>query len=128
MIKKFIIALLIFLAIDALWLGFIAKNLYKKELGSIMKNNVDFLTAGLTYFVLVIGIIFFVLPKAGDSVLLALLWGGLLGLVVYGVYDLTNLAVINNYSLKIALIDWVWGIFICGTTSYLTVLVTNLIR
>ena len=128
MIKKFIIALLIFLAIDALWLGFIAKNLYKKELGSIMKNNVDFLTAGLTYFVLVIGIILFVLPKAGDSVLLALLWGGLLGLVVYGVYDLTNLAVINNYSLKIALIDWVWGIFICGTTSYLTVLVTNLIR
>ena len=40
-----------------------------------------------------------------DSVLQAMALGAALGLVAYGTYDLTNLAVLNGYSLRIALID-----------------------
>lgn len=42
------------------------------------------------------------------------------GLVTYATYDLTSLALIQNFSLKVTIIDLIWGIFISVSTSVLT--------
>jgi uncharacterized membrane protein len=42
----------------------------------------------------------------------------LLGLVIYGVFDFTNLAIFDNYSLKLGLIDILWGGLLFGISSY----------
>ena len=44
--------------------------------------------------------------------------GALLGLLVYGVYDLTNLAVFGQaYGLGLALSDVAWGVFVFGVAA-----------
>jgi uncharacterized membrane protein len=72
--------------------------------------------AGLIFFAINPGI------KAG-SVFQAMLLGGALGLIAYGTYDLTNLSVLNNYSVKIALIDLVWGTVLSGATAAIVALI-----
>lgn len=43
--KVFLIAFIIFIVIDLLWLGLIAKDLYQRELGHLMKPNINFTAA-----------------------------------------------------------------------------------
>jgi uncharacterized membrane protein len=43
--------------------------------------------------------------------------GAAVGLLAYGTYDLTNLAVIEGYTLRIALIDLAWGTFLTAITA-----------
>jgi uncharacterized membrane protein len=62
--------------------------------------------------------------KAG-SVVQAMVLGGFMGLIAYGTYDLTNLSVLNGYSVKIALIDLAWGTVLSGATAGI---VTTIIR
>jgi len=57
-----------------------------------------------------------------QSVSQALLRGALLGLIAYGTYDLTNLAVMKGFTTKIAIIDMIWGTVLTGTVAALTVL------
>ena len=47
----------------------------------------------------------------------ALLWGGLFGLFAYGTYDLTNLATLKTWSLKLSLIDMAWGVSVSAASS-----------
>ena len=44
----------------------------------------------------------------------------LLGLVVYGVFDLTNYAIFKNYSLFMGLTDMAWGSFLFAVTAYVS--------
>jgi uncharacterized membrane protein len=55
--------------------------------------------------------IFAVVPSGGD-VLRALILGGLFGLFAYGTYNITNLAVMRDWSLSLTLIDIAWGMFV----------------
>jgi len=58
-----------------------------------------------------------------QSVVQGLIYGALLGLIAYGTYDLTNLAVMKGFTTKIAVIDMIWGTVLTGAVSALTVLV-----
>lgn len=113
--------------IDAVWLGVIANKLYKDELGSMLLAKPNMIAAVLFYVIFVIGVVVFaVLPavQAGDwKVALGL--GALLGLVTYATYDLTNLATLKGFPLKIVVIDLIWGTFITATVATLTYLVTT---
>ena len=44
-----------------------------------------------------------------NSILSALALGAIYGLVVYGVYDMTNMATLQDYGLKVAVMDMAWG-------------------
>lgn len=113
--------------LDALWLGVIANKLYKQELGSLLLEKPNMVAAIAFYVIFVIGVLVFaVLPaiQAGDwKVALGL--GALLGLVCYATYDLTNLATLKGFPVKIVIIDLVWGMFIAATTATVTYLVTH---
>ena len=47
----------------------------------------------------------------------AMVRGAVLGLVAYGTYDLTNMATLKQWSVKITLIDMAWGSFVTAVTA-----------
>ena len=124
-IKLFVTAFIIFLAIDFLWLGLIAKNVYSQELGSLMKPEVNFYAAFLFYAIFIVALtVFVIMPgiEAG-SIWKVMLLGALFGLASYATYDLTNYATLANFPLKIVLIDLAWGTFLGTSTSTLTYII-----
>ena len=120
--KYFKLMLVTFLALvllDFLWFGFIAHQLYHEEYGSLfrMANGtmaVNYFSAFIVYILMSIGIICFVLKHAKKNCMQGFLYGGIFGLVLYGVFNFTNFALISGFSLKIAIIDTLWGIVVCA--------------
>jgi uncharacterized membrane protein len=110
-VKLYLLTFVAFLAIDGLWLGFVAKNLYRKYLGFLMTPNTMWAAAVLFYLLYIVGVLVFaVLPglEAGSLSKSALL-GALFGLIAYATYDLTNLATIKDWPLAVTVIDLIWG-------------------
>lgn len=118
-LKHFGITLVIFLAIDAVWLLLIAKTLYSRYLGYLMAKNPNLLAAFIFYCIFVAGLLYFVINPA----LLTGRWqdamvsGLFFGLVTYATYDLTNLATIRDWPLFITGVDLMWGSFVAAFTS-----------
>lgn len=123
-IKIFIAAFVVFMAIDFIWLGLISKNLYNMELGPIKKDKINWTTAIIFYVMYIAGLSFFVIAPALDkgSFVYSLYAGAIFGLVAYATYDLTNLAAIKGFKLKITVIDLIWGTFLTSATSVLSCL------
>lgn len=124
-IKLYFIALPVFLAIDLVWLGLIAKNLYSQQLGYLMKTNPNWLAAILFYLLFVVGLVVFVLEPAiaKQSWQHALILGALFGLISYATYDLTNLATIKDWPLLVTVIDLIWGATLSASVSVISYLV-----
>ena len=123
----YIIATVIFFAIDMVWLGFIARNLYKEKLGFILSDKVNWAAAIVFYLIYIGGILFFaVIPAIKDqNWQTALLNGAVLGMLCYATYDLTNMATISQWPLQIVVIDIVWGIVLTSSVSLLTFVVAQ---
>lgn len=122
MLRNFVITFVVFMAIDLIWLGFIAKNLYSKYLGYIMTDKVNWGAAILFYVLFIIGLLFFVITPALDqnSWTYALGAGALYGLLTYATYDLTNLATLKDWPITITVIDMVWGTILATMTSIIS--------
>ena len=120
------VGFLVYTVIDALFLGVVANKFFQNEIGTLMYSG-DSMPAGriaaalATWLVIVLGIVSLVLPRVGQGAPLwkALLWGGLFGAVVYGTYELTNYAVLRDWSLRVVAADIVWGAVLCGVVSLL---------
>jgi uncharacterized membrane protein len=123
--RNYVIALVIFLAIDMVWLTLIAKSLYAQHLGYLMAPKAKLLAAFLFYLLFVVGLQFFVLNPAlaAGSWKTALFAGMFFGLVTYATYDLTNLATVRDWPVLITVVDLVWGSFVSGATALLSFLV-----
>lgn len=124
-LKLAVIAFLVFLVIDFVWLVFISRKLYDRELKAIKKEKINWVAAGIFYVIYIIGIVFFVISPAVEkgSFLYALGGGALFGLVAYSTYDLTNLATMKGFPLKITIIDLIWGTFVTAAVSVLTYII-----
>ncbi len=118
----FTITLVIFLVVDMIWLAGIARKFYRKELGALMRARPKWSAAVLFYLVYAAGIVFFVIqPSIGGSGTYAFLRGAGFGFVAYCTYDLTGLAVIENWPVRIAIMDILWGSLATGLTAFLVV-------
>lgn len=126
-IKLYAIALPVFLAIDMLWLGLIAKRFYSAQIGALMKTNVNWASAIIFYLIFIVGLVVFVITPAleKNSWTHALLFGALFGLVCYATYDLTNLAVAKDWPLLVTLVDLVWGAILASSVSAITYFIAN---
>ena len=109
----------VFLAVDLIWLGLIAKNFYQKHLGRFFSDKVNWKAALIFYFLFILGaMIFAVYPAVSqDSVMRAMIFGVLFGLFTYATYDLTNLATLKDWPVPIVIVDIIWGMVLCGTVS-----------
>jgi uncharacterized membrane protein len=101
--------LLVFLAVDAVWLAFIGGPLYVATLGPLLAEQFRILPAVLFYLLHIAGIMVLVLPEARGRIGVAAARGAVFGLCTYGTYDLTNHAVLKVWSWEITLIDMAWG-------------------
>lgn len=127
---SFFIAALVFLLLDGIWLGYIAKSFYTENIGHLLRLNDGVLqpiwpAAIIVYIALISGLVLFVLPKAKSCLKKASIWGAFYGFVTYATYDFTNLALIKNWPLHISVIDTCWGITLCSLTSAITVFAKN---
>jgi len=123
----------IILALDAVFLT-LAKDIFARQVmlvqGTAMKVNIP--SAAVCYVLIVLGLYYFVLrhiivPNAssaaaaiqtmriGDGVKAAFF----LGILVYGVYETTTLAILRNWSPMTALIDTTWGGTLFALSAYI---------
>lgn len=124
-LTRFIVTFLIFLGIDGVWLGFIARNFYSKTIGHLLADKANLLAALVFYIIYVVGIIIFAINPAlkEKSPTLAIQLGAFLGFIAYATYDLTNLATLKNWPIHVTIIDILWGTFLTGTVSFLSYLI-----
>lgn len=110
---------IVFFGLDMIWLGYLAKDLYRKYLGHVLSPQVNWAAAGIFYLLFIAGIFLFVILPALEkgSLMRACIMGCLFGLVTYATYDLTNLATMAQWPVKIVVIDILWGMFLVGTVS-----------
>ncbi|KQU80982.1 MULTISPECIES: DUF2177 family protein [unclassified Rhizobacter] len=104
----YVAALVVLLALDGLWLGLIAMDWYRAGIGHLMAQQVNVVAAGLFYLLFPVGIVVFAVMPARDAWHAARL-GGLLGLLCYATYDLTNLATLRGWPVGITAVDMGWG-------------------
>lgn len=117
--------------IDFLWLTKVAPNLYKSNIGHLMADNPNLLSASLFYLIYIVGLVVFVIHPAFEksSISSALMHGALFGLVAYSTFDLTSMAVFKNWPAKITVIDLLWGtILTAGVCTLATYLALRLIK
>lgn len=119
LIISYLLTTVVFFAIDMAWLGFIAKNLYRKYLGSFLSDTVNWTAAIIFYLLFIVGIFYFAIMPAVEknSLTKAIISGALFGFFAYATYDLTNLATLKNWPLPIVFIDIVWGAVLTGLVS-----------
>lgn len=129
-VKMYVIALIVFIAIDAIWLGLIAKNLYQKEIGHLMSDSVNYIAALIFYLLFLVGLVYFVInPAIIDRNITKLIISGILfGIITYSTYDLTNLATLKDWPIKVTIIDLIWGSFVSTATSLATYFIYNLMK
>jgi uncharacterized membrane protein len=118
-LSMYVATLIPFLIADLLWLGVVARKFYKSELGALMADPIDLKVAMAFYLLFPIGIVIFAVAPAlaAGSAGQALLLGALFGFFCYATYDLTNLATLKNWPLKLSLVDMLWGTVLTGTSA-----------
>lgn len=120
--------LILILIFDIIWINAFADKFYKQQLASIGRFtdsgdfNIRILPALVLYSLMAVAIENFIFQNSSiTGRLQVLLNSAFLGLVCYGIYDLTNRAVLENFPLKMVVVDMVWGTLLftlVGLCSY----------
>ena len=116
---SYLLTTAVFFAIDLLWLGIIAKRFYGRHLSNFLADEVNWAAAIVFYLLFIVGIfVFAIMPAVGKQVWIhALIYGGLFGFFTYATYDLTNLATLNSWPIKVVIVDIIWGIILTASVS-----------
>ncbi|MDI6900601.1 MAG: DUF2177 family protein [Anaerosomatales bacterium] len=120
-------SLIAFLGIDAVWLTTMSDRFYRKQLGDLMRDDPDLGVALAFYLLYVAGVLLLVVLPAAEkgSLLQAVGFGALLGVVAYGTYDITNLATVRDWPVVVTAVDLVWGGTLTGAVSAVGYLVAR---
>jgi uncharacterized membrane protein len=121
-LKQWIVGLVAFVAFDFVWIGLVANGFYRRALGPMLRMDGDrmdprLLPAAMLYALVVAGLILFALPRGRGTLVDAVAWSALYGVIGYSVYDLTNYATLQGFPLRMAVVDMVWGGVVCGLTG-----------
>lgn len=132
-LSLYVIWFLTVLILDFIWLWYITKDFIIKEfwdLITIDKNltiQIKLYAWLIVWFIISIMIVTFVTLKY-DNLWDIILYWALLGFFSYSIYDLTNLAFINNYSLKFTIVDILWWSFVSCCVAVSTFYFYNFIK
>ena len=127
----FLVALVSFGLLDGLWLGVLMGGFYKTQLSLIARMSGDKLAplwgpALFVYVLLAFGIVAFVLPRNYEEA--SIVRGALFGVIVYGVYDLTNLATLRGWPVALTLIDILWGAVASAAATWIVSVAHRMLR
>lgn len=133
---EYILTIIFILFIDFIWIFSNSKN-YNFLVEKVQKTplSINFIGAFLSYIIFICGLFFFSIPliklklKENKNLLfLCLIYGGGLGLLLYGMFNATNYGIFTNYNYKIALLDTFWGFIIFTISSYLFISIKHIIN
>lgn len=119
-------ALLIMGGMEFCWFSLTSEPVYQRALGSILSDKVNYSAAVAFYLIYILGVVIFAIRPALESGdwRTALVHGALFGFFAYATYDLTNLATLKVWSLKVSLIDMAWGVVVTGTIASASAAIT----
>ena len=123
--KVYLVAFIVFLVIDAIWLGLVAPKFYKNYLGHIMADKPNLIVALVFYLIFILGLVYFVINPAieANDISKLLVSAALFGIVTYSTYDLTNMATLKDCPVIVTVVDLIWGTFISTAVSFITFLI-----
>lgn len=127
--KLYAIALVVFFAVDLLWLGVVAKPFYDQHLAHLLRKNVLWPAALAFYLFFLVGLLVFVVVPAveADSIVRALVLGVFYGFITYQTYELTNYALIDRWPRIVVVVDIAWGMALSGVVAVATTFVARLL-
>jgi uncharacterized membrane protein len=133
MIIKYVIAYIAtgisFALIDSVWLRSMYKPLYQVEIGEMLMKGMRLGPAVAFYLLFILGMMIFAVGPAlaSGKWQTALVQGAMFGFFTYMTYDLTNFATLKVWSLKVTILDMIWGTLLTGSAATAGFWVTNLI-
>lgn len=117
----------VFAVLDAVWLGWMGPRVYRPAIAPLLMDGFRLAPAIVFYVLFVLGLVIFgVTPgfRSGQWTS-ALTMGALFGFFCYATYDLTNMATLKVWPLKLTLIDIAWGTVLSGTAATAAYLVAK---
>jgi uncharacterized membrane protein len=126
----YILTFIVFLAIDFVWLNWIAKSLYSEKIGHLLAENPNLIAAGVFYLLFVAAsLVLAVLPGyEAQSLTKTIMLGAIFGMITYATYDLTNLATLKEWPLSVTIIDIIWGTSLSTATAVAGYYIANFLN
>ena len=114
-LKTFITISIVLLILDYIYISIFSKH-FKNQIYKVQKSplKMNIYTTVLCYILLVFGLYYFIISK-NRTVNEAFL----LGLLVYGVYELTTVSLLKDWEYKTVIIDTIWGAILFATTTHI---------
>lgn len=121
------VTVIVFLALDALMLGYVMRPLFERHIGHLLLDNIRFGAAAAFYLAYLAGLIWLVsLPALRDGTnLQALIWGMVIGAMAYGTYEFTSYAIMRDWHPAMVAADLAWGTVLTGVAAWAGVAVTR---
>lgn len=124
-LRSLLVGLVTLVALDFLWIGTVAADLYRDTIGPHLhlvdgRLEARVPSAVATWVCIVLGLALFALPRARagrGGVRAAAMWGAVYGFFLYGVYDLTNHALFHSWPARIVAVDMTWGTTLCAAVA-----------
>jgi uncharacterized membrane protein len=126
-IVRYGVALAVLVIGDALWLGWFGQAVVKPTLGPTMRDNLLWTPVVLFYVLYAIGIVVFAVDPAlrSKSLAAAAGFGLLFGFMAYMTYDMTNMATLKAWTVKLLAMDIAWGSFVTGLAALVSAWVSR---
>ena len=119
---KYLLTAIIFVVLDGIYLNLV-KNAFNKQIKSIQGTDIqiNYIYTAITYIFLIFGLNYFIIQKHKS-----IKDATILGLVIYAVYEFTNLSLFKNWSLLLGIIDTIWGALLYGLTTAIVYKISNI--
>lgn len=112
-------AAIVFVIADFVWLGVVAKDLYRSQMGHLLAADFRMGPAAIFYLMYLAGIVYFAVTPALASGRWhdAIIPGAVLGFLAYGTYDFTNWAVMRDWPVGLTFVDLAWGVVLTASAA-----------
>ena len=120
-LKPILAMLVALLVLDAIWIAGFMQGLYQREIPDMLKEQANIVAALAFYVGYPLGAWYLAVVPAvrRQSLQSALLNGAVLGAVAYGTFAVTNLAVLEGWSVTLTVVDLIWGACVTAAVSAL---------
>jgi uncharacterized membrane protein len=126
-IVAYVSGLIAMAVLDGAWLSFATGAIYKPGIGPLMADKPVIPAAIFFYLLYAAGVTYLItLPAlAAGALPAAITRGAVLGLIAYGTYDLTSLAILRGWPVNVTIIDMIWGAILTGVAAGVAFLVAR---
>jgi len=126
-IARYSTALVVLVALDAVWLNFVGISMFRPVLGGMLLDAPRWGPAVLFYLFYALGVVIFAVVPAlrSRSLRTAFGYGALFGFFAYMTYELTNFATIKVWTSELAAVDIGWGTLLTALAATASFAITS---